>query len=115
MRQPPAPVNFRRLGVDRAFVKDGAKAITMWLITFDERNRAARPMTRNRGVVGADGTSGVGAGLGHVSGERATGFDERRQKRDYYSPPVRIGAVPDAGQTIGHCGPIQYGGWRSDA
>ena len=66
-------------------------------------------MIRNRSVVGAEWASWVGAGLGYVYAERATGLDERRQKRDH-SPPVGIGAGPDAGQTVGHCGSIQYGG-----
>ena len=104
-RQPPAPVDFRRVGIDRAFVGDRVVAIAGRLVTLDEGDCAARAMTRNRRVVGAERAARCGAGFSHVPSERATGFDQRRQERDDPNSRLRIGAVPDAGKTVGHRGP----------
>src|ERR1700722_8914231 len=99
---PPAAVDFRRVGIDGAFIGDRAIAVARRLVTFNERDRAAGSMTRNRSVMGAYRATGHHAGLGHVSCERATGLDERRHKRDYSSLRLKIGAVPDTGQVVGH-------------
>jgi hypothetical protein len=106
--QPPAPIDFRRVSIDHAFISDRVIAAARWLVTFDERDRAAGSMARNRGVVGAaHQAAGPDAGFGHVSAERATGIDKRRQKRDHSNLRLNKGAVPDTGQIVGHCDPGQ--------
>ena len=52
-RQPPASIDFRRVGIDQAFIEDRVIAAAGRLVTFDERDRAAGSMTGNRSVVGA--------------------------------------------------------------
>ena len=34
--------------------------------------------------------------------QRATGLHERRHKRDYSNSRLKVGAVPDTGQIVGH-------------
>src|SRR6266850_3502895 len=102
--QPPSPIDLRRVSIDRAFINDLVIAVARWLVTFDERNHAAGSMARNRSFVDAQRATGRHAGFGHVPSERATGLDERRQKRDHSNLRLNKGAVPDTGQIVGHCG-----------
>src|SRR5882672_5751513 len=74
-RQPPAPIDLRCVGIDQTFIRDRVIAVAGWLVTFDERDRAAGSMARNRSVVGLQRAIGQDAGFGHVSAERATGLD----------------------------------------